>query len=78
MRKVQVVAWHQTGNNQLIRPMMTQFTDDHMDHIINSLAPGRFDCSLKFVNFKLISMIDILSIFCEIAIRWVPQHLTDH
>ena len=45
---------------------------------INSLAPGGFDCSLKFVNSKLISTINILGIFSEIAIRWVPQHLTDH
>ena len=43
-----------------------------------SLAPGRFDFSLKLVNFKLISTINILSIFCEIAIRWMLQHLTDH
>ena len=33
---------------------------------VNSLAPGKFDYSLKLVNFKLISMINILSIFCEI------------
>ena len=46
--------------------------------VINSLAPGGFSYSLKLVNFKLISMINILSIFCEIAIRWMPQHLTDH
>ena len=39
---------------------------------------GGFDCSLESVNFKLISMINIWSIFCEIAIRWMPQHLTDH
>ena len=45
---------------------------------INSLTPGGFDYSLKLVNFKLISLINILSIFCEIAIRWMPQHLTDH
>ena len=44
----------------------------------NSLAPGGFYYSLKLVNFKLISMINILSIFCEIAIRWMPQHLSDH
>ena len=46
--------------------------------LVNSLAPGRFDCSLKWVNLKLISTINILSIICEIAIRWMPQHLTDH
>ena len=45
---------------------------------INSLAPGGFDYSLKLVNFNLVSMLDILSIFSEIAIRWMPQHLTDH
>ena len=44
----------------------------------NSLAPGGFDYSLKLVNFKLISMIDILSISLEITIRWMPQHLTEH
>ena len=43
-----------------------------------SLAGGGFDNSLKLVNFKLISMINIWSIFCEIAIRWMPQYLTDH
>ena len=45
---------------------------------INSLAPGGFDYSLKLVNFKLILMINTLSIFCEIAIRWMSQHVTDH
>ena len=45
---------------------------------INSLAPGGFDYSLKLVNFKLISTINILSFFCLIAIRWMPQHLADH
>ena len=44
---------------------------------LNSLAGG-FDYSLKLVNSKLISTINILSIFCEIAIRGMPQHLTDH
>ena len=45
---------------------------------INSLAPGKFDHSLKWVNFNLMSTLNILSIFCEIATRWMPQHLTDH
>ena len=43
-----------------------------MSVCLNSLAPGGFDFSLKLVNFKLISMINISSIFCEIAIRWMP------
>ena len=41
------------------------------------LAPGGFIYNLKLVNFKLISTIKILSTFCEIAIRWMPQFLTD-
>ena len=45
---------------------------------LNSLAPRGFDYSLKLVNFKLISMMNILIIFCEIAFRWMPQHLSDH
>ena len=45
---------------------------------INSLVPGGFDYSLKLVNSKLISTINISSIFCEITIRGMPQHLTDH
>ena len=47
-------------------------------HDSNSLATGGFDYSLKLVNFTLTSMINIWSIFCEIAIRWMPQYLTDH
>ena len=33
--------------------------------------------SLKLVIFKLISRIDILSINCEIALKWMLQDLTD-
>ena len=59
------------------------FTLEHMGmcgirHQINSLAPGGYDYSLKLENFKLISTMNILCIFSEIAIRWMPQHLTDH
>ena len=59
-------------------PQLQKFEQPEWPWPINSLAPGGFDYSLKFVNFKLISMINILSIFCEIAIRLMPQHLTDH
>ena len=45
---------------------------------VNLLAPGGFDYSNKFENFKLISVINILSKFCEIAIGWMSQILTDH
>ena len=44
----------------------------------NSLVAGGLDYSLKLINFKLITMINILSIFCEIAIMCMSQHLTNH
>ena len=53
-------------------------TRTNLSYMINSLVPGVFVYSLNLVNFKLISMINISSIFCEIAIRWMPQHVTDH
>ena len=43
----------------------------------NSLAPGRCGSNLKEVIFKLKSSIDILSISCGIALRWLPQVFTD-
>ena len=45
---------------------------------INSLCPGRCDCNLKLIIFKHLSMTDILNISYEIALRWMPQELTDH
>ena len=78
---VQIMAWRRPGDKPLSEPMLV----GSLTHVcvtrpqwVNSLAPGGFDYSLKLVNFKLISMINILSIFCEIAIRWMRQHLTDH
>ena len=53
-------------------------TADNLAMDINSLAPGEIDYSLKLGNFKLISRINIVSIFCEIPIRWMPQDLTDY
>ena len=44
---------------------------------INSLAPGRCGCNLKWVIFKLISRIDIVIISSEIAHRWMPWGLAD-
>ena len=40
----------------------------------NSLAPGY---NLILVIFKLTSRVDVLSISDEIAVRWMPQDLTD-
>ena len=44
---------------------------------INSLAPGRFERSLRKVIFKLILMIGGWGILCKIALRWMPMDLTD-
>ena len=41
-----------------------------------SLVPGRCGCNLKLIIFKRMSRTDILSISCEIALRWMPQELT--
>ena len=42
--------------------------------LLNSLDPGRCGCNLKLIIiFKFIYITDILSISCEIALRWVPQ-----
>ena len=40
---------------------------------IHSLAPGRCGCNLKWFIFKLISMINILTIPCNISFRWISQ-----
>ena len=50
----------------------------HGEIEINSLAPEGFEYSLKLLHFKFISTVNIISIFCEIAIRWMRQYLTYH
>ena len=48
-----------------------------MDRWIHSLAYER-GCNLKLsIIVKLISQPGILNISCEIALRWMPQALTD-
>ena len=42
----------------------------------NSLAPVICGCNSELVIFKLISRIDIISMFCEIALRWMPLMMT--
>ena len=48
-----------------------------MLNLFNSLVSGRCGCYLKLIIFKLIWRIDISSISCEIALKWMPQDLTD-
>ena len=62
---------------RLWKMAQNQTLDDRKSQQINSLAPGRFDHSLKLVNFKLISTIKYFLLNCY-SIRWRPQHLTGH
>ena len=43
----------------------------------NSLASERCTCNLKLVTFKPIPRIDLLSISCEITLRWMPLDLAN-
>ena len=49
----------------------------HLFSGVAPLAPGKFSFNLNLVIFKLISSKDILSISCEIALKCMPQDLTD-
>ena len=46
-------------------------------HAINSLAPGRCGYLQLVIFISRIYTLYILSISCKIALRWVPQDLTD-
>ena len=43
----------------------------------NSLTPGRCSYNLKSIIFKFKSRIDISSTSCEIALRFMPEDITD-
>ena len=47
------------------------------DPCLNSLAPGRCGYYLKLIIFKLASRINVLSVSCEIVLRWMPEDLTN-
>ena len=72
LNRWQAITWANVDTNLWCHICFTR------PQCVNSLAPGGFDYSLKLVNFKLILTINFLSISCEIVIRWMPQHLTDH
>ena len=87
------LAWHSKCHKVFLRSswyFWVYYLGQHKLHrIINSHRNLRMsmhnlthwplrDLTLELVNFKLILTINILSIFCKIAIRWMPQHLTDH
>ena len=79
------VSKGQTFNNYLSnsiskRPLILPRNQGHISYlssVINSLAPGRFQFSLREVIFKLILVNGGWGISYEIALRWMPLDLTD-
>ena len=76
----QIMAWRRPGDKPLSEPMMISL----LTHIcvtrpqwVNSLAPGRFAWNIRLVIFKHIVLINDGGVSCEIALRWMPQDLTD-
>ena len=45
--------------------------------VFNSLAPGKFEWDLRYLIFRIISVIDGWGICCELALRWMSLDLTD-
>ena len=46
-------------------------------HAFNSLAPGKFELSFRYVVFKRISVTGGWGISCEIALIWMSLDFTD-
>ena len=69
-------GWWQTMSKALDRDNLNSLTPERWGSNFNSLTPGTYSCSLNLVIFKLISTIDIMSISCEITVRWMPRNLT--
>ena len=65
---VQVMAWCRPGDKPLSELMMVRLPT----HICVTRPQW-----VKLVICKLLSRLDILSIFCRIALRWMPQDLID-
>ena len=73
---VQIMVWHRTGDKPLSEPMVALFTDIYIHHSA-SMALRRCGSNPKLLIFKLKSRTNILSISCEIALRWRLQDHTD-
>ena len=46
-------------------------------HLLNSLAPGKFEWHIRYLIFQIISVIDGWGISCELALRWMSLDLAD-
>ena len=50
--------------------MVAKTTFEMLIPTFNSLAPGRFECTLRWLIVNLILIIDGWGISCEVALRW--------
>ena len=67
----EVIIWQDRGGGKIV-------VCQCIEAPINSLAPGKFKWNFRYVIFKWILVIDVWGISYEIALRWMPQDLTDH
>ena len=72
LHRQQAVTW--TNDDKVIWCHMAALG---CNYSINSLAPGRFQFNFRKVIFKLTLVNGGWSISYEIALRWMPQDLTD-
>ena len=74
------MSWLSSGLNELSGlewgHQLSQQLDLRM-YFFNSLAPGRFQFNFRKVLFKLTLVNGGCGIFYEIALRWMPQDLTN-
>ena len=73
--KSSLIGWDHTQHDPCI--LIENLPSNTRHTTFNSLIPGRCGFKRKLVIFKLISRINILSTSCKIALRWMPQHLTN-
>ena len=67
----------QDPGGSLVGPMNFATWGKYAVELDNSLVFCRCSCNIRLITFKLISRIDILSVSCEIGLKWMPQDLTD-
>ena len=69
-------AWHSTSFIRILVGCLQWYEIDIYGWL-NSLAPGRCNSNFKNIIFKLIMQNSNLGTRCKIAIRWMPQNLTN-
>ena len=70
-------SWYQYLQAVIIMVVTNSLAPGRCGWYLNSLAPRRFERNFRKVIFKLILVIDVWGISCEIVLTWMPQDLTD-